>query len=160
MSEEKSKAQGAVQTTGHSWDGDLQEFNNPLPNWWLWAFYATVLFALIYWILYPAWPVAGTFTKGVLNTITFVDSDGNEKTTHWNTRSLLLQELQEGSAAVRSQEYLDRITPEAAEMFGYDPKDEKVTGYTPDVFVNLVAGCLVDRGSGVEGHQHSFAGRC
>ena len=110
MSEEKSKAQGAVQTTGHAWDGDLQEFNNPLPNWWLWAFYATVLFALIYWILYPAWPVAGTFTKGVLNTITFVDSDGNEKTTHWNTRSLLLQELQEGSAAVRSQEYLDRIT--------------------------------------------------
>ena len=110
MSEEKSKAQGAVQTTGHAWDGDLQEFNNPLPNWWLWAFYASVLFALIYWILYPAWPVAGTFTKGVLNTITFVDSDGNEKTTHWNTRSLLLKDLQEGSEAVRSQEYLDRIT--------------------------------------------------
>ena len=91
----------AVQTTGHAWDGDLQEFNNPLPNWWLWAFYASVLFALIYWVLYPAWPVAGTFTKGVLNTITFVDSDGNEKTTHWNTRSLLLKDLQEGSEAVR-----------------------------------------------------------
>ena len=110
MNEAKAKTQGAVQTTGHAWDGDLQEFNNPLPNWWLWAFYATVLFALIYWVLYPAWPVAGTFTKGVLNTITFVDSDGNEKTTHWNTRSLLLKDLQEGSEAVRSQEYLDRIT--------------------------------------------------
>ena len=96
MSEAKAdKTRGAVQTTGHAWDGDLQEFNNPLPNWWLWAFYATVLFALIYWVLYPAWPVAGSFTKGVFNTITFVDSDGTEKTTHWNTRSLLLKDLQE-----------------------------------------------------------------
>ena len=32
MSESKGKQQGAVQTTGHSWDGDLQEFNNPLPR--------------------------------------------------------------------------------------------------------------------------------
>jgi len=116
MNEAKGKTQGAVQTTGHAWDGDLQEFNNPLPNWWLWAFYATVLFALIYWILYPAWPVAGTFTKGVFNTITFVDSDGNEKTTHWNTRSLLLKDLQEGSGALRSQEYLDRITDASYEQ--------------------------------------------
>jgi cytochrome c oxidase cbb3-type subunit 3 len=35
MSEKKSSSQSAVQTTGHAWDGDLQEFNNPLPNWWL-----------------------------------------------------------------------------------------------------------------------------
>lgn len=110
MSEAKAKTQGAVQTTGHAWDGDLQEFNNPLPNWWLWAFYATVLFALIYWVFFPAWPVAGSFTKGAFNTITFVDSQGNEKTTHWNTRSRLLKDLQEGSEAVRSQEYLDRIS--------------------------------------------------
>jgi len=33
-----------VQTTGHIWDGDLQEFNNPLPAWWLWSFYATIIF--------------------------------------------------------------------------------------------------------------------
>ena len=121
MSEAKAKTQGAVQTTGHAWDGDLQEFNNPLPNWWVWAFYATVLFALIYWILYPAWPVAGTFTKGVFNTITFVDSDGSEKTTHWNTRSLLLKDLQEGSEAVRSQEYLDRITDASYQQILSDP---------------------------------------
>ena len=37
----------AVQTTGHAWDGDLQEFNNPLPTWWLWTFYASVLFAVV-----------------------------------------------------------------------------------------------------------------
>ncbi len=109
MSEEKTKAQGAVQTTGHAWDGDLQEFNNPLPSWWLWSFYATVLFSIIYWILFPAWPVATSFTKGVMNSITFVDGEGNEKTTHWNTRSLLMKDLQEGKGAKLSQEYMDTV---------------------------------------------------
>ncbi len=44
-------AQGEV--TGHVWDGDLQEYNNPLPRWWLWLFYGTLVFAVIYLILYP-----------------------------------------------------------------------------------------------------------
>jgi len=39
--------------TGHTWDGDLQEFNNPLPRWWLWLFYGTLIFAVIYYALYP-----------------------------------------------------------------------------------------------------------
>ena len=39
-------------TTGHTWDG-LQEFNNPLPRWWLWLFYLTLIFAVGYFILYP-----------------------------------------------------------------------------------------------------------
>jgi cytochrome c oxidase cbb3-type subunit 3 len=40
-------------TTGHTWDGDLQEYNNPLPRWWLWLFYLTILFAIIYLIIFP-----------------------------------------------------------------------------------------------------------
>ena len=44
-------AQGDV--TGHTWDGDLQEFNNPLPRWWLWLFYITLVFAAVYLALYP-----------------------------------------------------------------------------------------------------------
>jgi cytochrome c oxidase cbb3-type subunit 3 len=48
-------AEGA--TTGHSWDG-LEEYNNPLPRWWLWLFYITLLFAVIYLALYPG---LGTF---------------------------------------------------------------------------------------------------
>lgn len=59
-----------VDTTGHQWDEDegypLQEFNNPLPKWWLYSFYATIVWSLIYWVLYPAWPMADGFTKGVL----------------------------------------------------------------------------------------------
>ncbi len=40
-------------TTGHLWDGDLREMNNPLPRWWVWLFVLTVLFSLVYLVLYP-----------------------------------------------------------------------------------------------------------
>ena len=42
-----------VETTGHSWDEDLVEYNNPLPRWWIWLFYITILFGLVYLVLYP-----------------------------------------------------------------------------------------------------------
>jgi cytochrome c oxidase cbb3-type subunit III len=41
------------ETTGHTWDGDLQEYNNPLPRWWLWLFYFTVAFSVAYLVLFP-----------------------------------------------------------------------------------------------------------
>ena len=43
----------AEETTGHTWDGDLSEYNNPLPRWWLWGFYASVIFGLGYLVFYP-----------------------------------------------------------------------------------------------------------
>ncbi|QFT33402.1 Cbb3-type cytochrome c oxidase subunit FixP [Labrenzia sp. THAF82] len=54
-----------VETTGHEWDG-LKELNNPLPRWWLYLFYVTIAWAVVYWILYPAWPLVSSYTKGVL----------------------------------------------------------------------------------------------
>jgi cytochrome c oxidase cbb3-type subunit 3 len=56
---------GEVETTGHEWDG-IEELNNPLPRWWLWTFYATIVWALIYTILFPAWPLITGATPGVL----------------------------------------------------------------------------------------------
>jgi cytochrome c oxidase cbb3-type subunit 3 len=44
---------GPVQTTGHQWDEDLAEYNNPLPRWWSWLFYITIVFSLAYLVLYP-----------------------------------------------------------------------------------------------------------
>ena len=44
---------GGGADTGHVWDKDLREYNNPLPRWWLWVFYITVVFGLIYLVLYP-----------------------------------------------------------------------------------------------------------
>jgi cytochrome c oxidase cbb3-type subunit III len=40
-------------TTGHTWDEDLKEWNNPMPSWWIWLFYLTIVFAFIYLALYP-----------------------------------------------------------------------------------------------------------
>jgi cytochrome c oxidase cbb3-type subunit 3 len=50
-------------TTGHDWDG-LQELNTPLPRWWLLIFYATIIWAIGYWVVYPAWPLLSSYTRG------------------------------------------------------------------------------------------------
>jgi cytochrome c oxidase cbb3-type subunit 3 len=52
-------------TTGHEWDG-IQELNTPLPRWWLYTFYACIVWAVFYWILFPAWPLIGGHTRGLL----------------------------------------------------------------------------------------------
>lgn len=54
-----------VGTTGHSWDG-IEEFNNPLPRWWLWTFYLCIIWGIGYVIAYPAWPLINGATAGVL----------------------------------------------------------------------------------------------
>ena len=46
-------AEGAVADTGHVWDGDLRELNNPLPRWWMWMFLLSCIFALVYLVLFP-----------------------------------------------------------------------------------------------------------
>jgi cytochrome c oxidase cbb3-type subunit 3 len=46
-------AAGESETTGHTWDEDLGEYNNPLPSWWTWLFWITIVFALVYLALYP-----------------------------------------------------------------------------------------------------------
>lgn len=52
-------------TTGHEWDG-IKELNTPLPRWWLFTFYATIIWAIGYWVLYPAWPLVHGNTRGLL----------------------------------------------------------------------------------------------
>ena len=64
-------------TTGHEWDG-LRELNTPLPRWWLWTFYATIIWAIGYWIVYPAWPLISSSTQGVLR---------------WHSRSAVVTDL-------------------------------------------------------------------
>ncbi len=52
-------------TTGHEWDG-IRELNTPLPKWWVYVFWATVVWAVGYWFLYPSWPTANGYLKGSL----------------------------------------------------------------------------------------------
>lgn len=47
------RADGSVADTGHTWDGDLRELNNPLPRWWVWMFLLGLVFSAIYLYLYP-----------------------------------------------------------------------------------------------------------
>ncbi|WP_025030522.1 cytochrome-c oxidase, cbb3-type subunit III [Nitratireductor aquibiodomus] len=54
-----------VSTTGHEWDG-IRELDNPMPRWWVWTFYATIVWSIGYTIAYPAWPLISDATKGVL----------------------------------------------------------------------------------------------
>jgi cytochrome c oxidase cbb3-type subunit 3 len=59
-------------TTGHQWDG-IKELNTPLPRWWIITFYLTIIWAIGYWIVYPAWPLLTSNTKGLLHYSTRAD---------------------------------------------------------------------------------------
>ncbi len=65
MSEKEIDDITGVATTGHEWDG-IKELDNPMPRWWLWTFYATIVWSLAYTIAYPAWPLVTSATSGVV----------------------------------------------------------------------------------------------
>ena len=65
-------------TTGHSWDG-IEEWDNPMPRWWVWTFYLTIIWGIGYVIAYPAWPLINGATAGVLG---------------WSTRGDVAAEIQ------------------------------------------------------------------
>lgn len=75
--EKRIDAATGTQIKHHEWDG-IEELDTPLPRWWLWTFYATILFAIGYTIAYPAWPMIGRATGGMLG---------------WSSRGALEKEL-------------------------------------------------------------------
>ena len=64
MAEREIDEATGVETVGHEWDG-IKELNNPLPRWWLWTFYATIIFSIGYIIYYPAIPLFEASTPGI-----------------------------------------------------------------------------------------------
>lgn len=69
---QKPQKKNEVETTGHSWDG-IEEFNNPLPKWWVWIFYICIVWGIWYTIAYPAWPLLKGATAGYLGFSTRAD---------------------------------------------------------------------------------------
>ncbi|MEL7166847.1 MAG: cytochrome-c oxidase, cbb3-type subunit III [Pseudomonadota bacterium] len=65
MTKSPNTSKDKVGTTGHQWDG-IEELNNPLPRWWLWTLYLTIIWGVGYTIAYPAWPMIEGATTGVL----------------------------------------------------------------------------------------------
>src|SRR5690349_24366508 len=72
-----AKPAAKIGTTGHEWDG-IRELNTPLPRWWLWLFYATIIWSIGYWIVYPSWPLVSSYTTGAFN---------------WHSREAIVSEL-------------------------------------------------------------------
>jgi len=68
-----------TETVGHEWDG-IEELDTPMPRWWLWTFYATMVWSLVFVVLYPAWPLINQATAGVLG---------------WSSRGELAKEMAE-----------------------------------------------------------------
>lgn len=64
MADKEIDEHSGVETTGHEWDG-IRELNNPLPRWWLYIFYATIAWSVVYWVLMPAWPGITGYTSGL-----------------------------------------------------------------------------------------------
>jgi cytochrome c oxidase cbb3-type subunit 3 len=90
-------------TTGHEWDG-LQELNTPLPRWWPWVFYATIVWAIGYWIVYPAWPLLASYSKGTFG---------------WQSRNAVVTDL-EKLKALRGP-MTDRLAAAPLEQILTDP---------------------------------------
>ncbi|MEM9716268.1 MAG: cytochrome-c oxidase, cbb3-type subunit III [Pseudomonadota bacterium] len=65
MGEKRFDEATGQETTGHSYDG-IEELNTPLPRWWLWTFYLTIIWGIGYTIAFPAWPLISTTTAGLL----------------------------------------------------------------------------------------------
>jgi cytochrome c oxidase cbb3-type subunit 3 len=91
-------------TTGHEWDG-VKELNTPLPTWWVYTFWATVVFAVVYCVLYPSWPSLSGHTEGVLG---------------YTNRSALSADLAE-QAKQRSR-FVDRIRAASLADIRKDPE--------------------------------------
>jgi len=91
-------------TTGHEWDG-IKELNTPLPKWWVYTFYACILFAAVYVVLYPAIPGFSSHSKGILD---------------WTRREALDAEMAEARA--RQAETLAAIDAASLDEIRNDPR--------------------------------------
>ena len=149
-----------AETTGHVWDDDLREFNNPLPNWWLWAFYGTFIFSIIYWIWFPAWPSL-VFEKGFsigTKTIEYKSDSGEVKTTHWNTRALLAHEMQNDKLELKRQEMVKAVAATPFEKVAADAEMSQFTrAYGKTIFGDYCAPCHQQGGTGIVGFYPNLA---
>ncbi len=147
---------GSVETTGHAWDGDLQEYTNPLPRWWLWCFYGTVAFSVLYWLYYPSWPVGHDWLKG-FGTVDYTITDKatgavKQQEYRWNTRSLLLADLGEAANDPQRKAMLAKVKAADFDQIVKDPKMmEFVRSVGKGLFGDNCAACHGRGGQGVVG---------
>ena len=127
-------AKGQVETTGHEWDG-IEEFNNPLPRWWVWVFYATIVWGIGYSVAYPAWPLISGATPGLLGASTRADVAAE------------IQRFDDANAAIKQQLINAELTEVSAnaDLMGYAERAGAA------VFKTNCAQCHGSGAAGVEG---------
>lgn len=124
-------------TTGHVWDG-IEEFNNPLPRWWLYTFIACIIWALLYTIAYPAWPGLRSATPGLLG---------------WSTRGDVAADIAAAEAA--NQAINDKLAAADLTAISDDPE---LAGYAKSagaaVFLTWCAQCHGSGAAGAKGYPN------
>jgi cytochrome c oxidase cbb3-type subunit 3 len=123
----KRKVMADDNTTGHVWDEDLRELNNPLPRWWMWLFVATVLFAGIYLAFYPG-------------------LGSHPGTLKWSSEGQLKTETDRHVAAM-APVYAKYKAMSAADL----AKDAAAMGIGERLYLNNCAGCHGSDGRGSKG---------
>ncbi len=137
---EKDSVTGQM-TTGHVWDG-LQELNRPLPKWWVYIFYATIAWALVWFVLYPSWPGPTGYYHGVLG---------------YSQRTAVDQDV----AAVLKQRagYMDRIKALSFDDIRKDPQLQAIALTAGRItFANNCQPCHGAGGGGNPGYPALAAG--
>ncbi|MGY6632802.1 MAG: cytochrome-c oxidase, cbb3-type subunit III [Alkalilacustris sp.] len=127
------KAAAEPPTTGHSWDG-IEEYDNPMPRWWLWTFYITIAWAVIYWILYPAWPLMSQATPGLLG---------------HSTRGDVVREIEDFET--RNESWFQRLNDTEVAALRDDPELERFAVQAGRAV--FAAQCSQCHGAGAQGVQ-------
>jgi cytochrome c oxidase cbb3-type subunit 3 len=124
-------------TTGHEWDG-IRELNTPLPRWWLWLFYVTIVWSIGYWVVYPSWPLVSSYTKGAFG---------------WQSREAIVGDL----AALKAQRgpMMDKLASATPAQIAADPQlldFARAQGRT--AFGDNCAPCHGSGGGGAKGYPN------
>lgn len=122
------------QTTGHDWDG-VRELDTPLPKWWLYVFYATIIWSIGYYVFYPSWPSLSSHVPGVLG---------------YSARTDIVRDLRE--QAEQRAPYVSRIRAASLEQIRSDPQ---LLGFAiaggRSAFADNCAPCHGSGGAGTKG---------
>lgn len=102
--DEKDSLTG-VETTGHEWDG-VRELNNPLPRWWLYVFYACVVYAIGYMVVYPSIPLGTDYYRGTSGYSARVEVEQSIQDARAAQGDLLARVAQTDLADIRSNQDL------------------------------------------------------
>jgi cytochrome c oxidase cbb3-type subunit 3 len=126
-----------TRTTGHEWDG-IRELDTPMPRWWLWLFYATIVWSVGYWIVYPSWPLISSYTRGAFG---------------WQSRAAVVGEL----SALKAQRapMMDKIAAASLQQILDDPQlRDFATAQGRRTFADNCAPCHGSGGGGGRGYPN------